>query len=265
LEVEYKAYENILFEKDGLIAIVTLNRPKVHNAINTHVLKDLTDCFERMESDDEVRVIVLRGAGGKAFCAGADIDEIKDNGPVEQRPYQYLWMKWFRQIETIRKPVIASVEGWAPGGGTEISVCCDFVIAADDAKFGLAEIKIGVMPGAGATVRLTRWVGKAKAMEILMTGDFLSAEEAVRIGLATRVVPKAELWDETLKLAKALCERPPLALAAVKMAVNVGGDMDLYKGIDFALEEFLLLFASEDQKEGMHAFIEKRKPEWKGR
>jgi enoyl-CoA hydratase/carnithine racemase len=218
-----------------------------------------------MAEDDEVRVIVLRGAGGKAFCAGADIDEIKDNGPVEQRPYQYLWMKWFRQIEEIRKPVIASVEGWAPGGGTEISVCCDIVIASDDTKFGLAEMKIGVMPGAGATVRLTRWVGKAKAMEILMTGDFISGEEAARIGLATRCVPKAELWDETMKVAKTLCDRPPLALASAKMAVNVGGEMDLYKGIDFALEEFLLLFASEDQKEGMHAFIEKRKPEWKGR
>jgi enoyl-CoA hydratase/carnithine racemase len=263
--VEYKAYENILFEKTEQIAIVTLNRPKVHNAINTHVLRDLIDCFDTMELDDEVRVVILKGAGGKAFCAGADIDEIKDNGPVEQRPYQYLWMKWFRQIETIRKPVIASIEGWAPGGGTEISVCCDFVLAADDAKFGLAEVKIGVMPGAGATVRLTRWVGKAKAMEILMTGDFVSAEEAARIGLATRVVPKAELWDETMKLAKTLCDRPPLSLAAAKMAVNVGGEMDLYKGIDFALEEFLLLFASEDQKEGMRAFIEKRKPVWKGR
>ena len=115
--MEYKAYENILFEKTEQIAIVTLNRPKVHNAINTHVLRDLIDCFDTMELDDEVRVVILRGAGGKAFCAGADIDEIKDNGPVEQRPYQYLWMKWFRQIETIRKPVIASIEGWAPGAG----------------------------------------------------------------------------------------------------------------------------------------------------
>jgi enoyl-CoA hydratase/carnithine racemase len=126
-------------------------------------------------------------------------------------------------------------------------------------------MKIGLIPGAGATVRLTRWVGKAKAMEILMTGDFVGADEALRIGLVNRVVPKAQLWDETLALARKLCDRPPLALAAAKMAVNVGGEMDLYKGIDFALEEFLLLFASEDQKEGMRAFLEKRKPVWKGR
>jgi len=262
--MEYPEYKNIIFETIDNVGVVTFNRPKVHNAFNTYMIRELIDCFEKIEVDDDVKVIVLKGAGGKAFSAGADIDEIKDNGPVEQRPYQYLWMKWFRHIETIRKPVIASVEGWAPGGGTEISVCCDMVIAADDAKFGLAETKIGVMPGAGATVRLTRWVGKGKAMEILMTGDFLSAEEAVRIGLANRVVPKEQLWDETMKLARTLCDRPPLSLAAVKMAVNVGGEMDLYKGIDFALEEFLLLFASEDQKEGMRAFIEKRKPVWKG-
>jgi enoyl-CoA hydratase/carnithine racemase len=263
--MEYPEYKNILFENIDNVGVVTFNRPKVHNAFNTHLIKELVDCFEKIEVDDEVKVIVLKGAGGKAFSAGADIDEIKDNGPVEQRPYQYLWMKWFRHIETIRKPVIASVEGYAPGGGTEISVCCDMVIASDDAKFGLAEMKIGVMPGAGATVRLTRWVGKGKAMEILMTGDFISGEEAVRLGLANRVVPKDQLWEETMKLAKTVADRPPLALAAAKMAVNVGGEMDLYKGIDFALEEFLLLFASEDQKEGMKAFLEKRKPVWKGR
>jgi enoyl-CoA hydratase/carnithine racemase len=263
--VDYGTYEHIEFETSDQIGVVTFNRPQVHNAINTHVLRDLIDCFGKMEHDDGVRVIVLRGSGGKAFCAGADIDEIKNNGPVEQRPYQHLWMTWFRQIETIRKPVIASIEGWAPGGGTEISVCCDLIVAADDAKFGLAEMKIGVMPGAGATVRLTRWVGKAKAMEILMTGEFVGAEEALRIGLVNKVVPKAQLWDETLALARKLCDRPPLALAAAKMAVNVGGEMDLYKGIDFALEAFLLLFASEDQKEGMQAFLEKRKPVWKGR
>jgi enoyl-CoA hydratase/carnithine racemase len=262
---QYGDYQNIIFEKTEQVGIVTFNRPKVHNAFNTHLIREVVHCFEQMEVDDEVRVIVMRGAGGKAFCAGADIDEIKDNGPVEQRPYQYLWMKFFKQIEQIRKPVIASVEGWAPGGGTEISVCCDIVLAADDAKFGLAEMKIGVMPGAGATVRLTRWVGKGKAMEILMTGDFIGAEEAVRIGLANRVIPKAQLWEETMKLAKTIADRPPLAVAAAKMAVNVGGEMDLYKGIDFALEAFLLLFASEDQKEGMHAFLEKRKPVWKGR
>ena len=263
--MDYGTYEHIEFETSDQIGVVTFNRPQVHNAINTHVLRDLIDCFGKMEHDDGVRVIVLRGSGGKAFCAGADIDEIKNNGPVEQRPYQHLWMTWFRQIETIRKPVIASIEGWAPGGGTEISVCCDLIVAADDAKFGLAEMKIGVMPGAGATVRLTRWVGKAKAMEILMTGEFVGAEEALRIGLVNKVVPKAQLWDETLALARKLCDRPPLALAAAKMAVNVGGEMDLYKGIDFALEAFLLLFASEDQKEGMQAFLEKRKPVWKGR
>jgi len=263
--MNYPEYDTIIFEKIEQIGVVTFNRPEVHNAFNTSVIRQVVDCFNRIEDDDEVRVIVLRGAGGRAFCAGADLDEIKNNGPREQRPYQYLWMKFFKQIETIKKPVIASVEGWAPGGGTEISVCCDLVIAADDAKFGLAETKVGVMPGAGATVRLTRWVGKAKAMEILMLGNFYSAQEAVDMGLANKVVPKDKLWEETLVVAKELCNRPPLALAAVKMAVNVGGEMDLDKGIDYALAEFLLLFTTEDQKEGMRAFVEKRKPVWRGK
>lgn len=263
--MEYGPYKNIIFEQIDQVGVITFNRPKVLNAFNTETIRECLDAMEKIEQDDDIRVVILRGAGDKAFSAGADIDEIKNNGPVEQRPYQYLWMKFFNKIETIGKPVIAAVHGYAPGGGTEISVCCDMVIASDDAKFALAEVKIGVMPGAGATVRLTRWVGKAKAMEILMLGNFISGEEAVRIGLANKVVPKDQLWDETMKIARELAGRPPLALAAVKRAVNIGAEMDRDRGIEYALEAFLLLFASEDQKEGMQAFIEKRKPVWKGR
>ncbi len=160
--------------------------------------------------------------------------------------------------------MIASVNGYAPGGGTELSLCCDMVLAADNAQFGLAEIKIGVIPGAGATVRLPRWVGKAKAMEILMTGDFIPAEEAHRIGLINHVVPTDQLATFTKEFALKVANMSPLALAAAKAAINVGAEMDRDRGVEYALREFLLLFASKDQKEGMKAFIEKRKPVFTG-
>ncbi len=258
-------FTTLLFEVDENIAWITLNRPKVLNAFNTEMLRDCIRALEYCRDSSEVRVVVFRGAGEKAFSAGADISEIQGNDPFRQRDYNLLWIEFFRLIENIRKPMIASVHGYAPGGGTELTLCCDIVLAGDDAKFALAEIKIGVIPGAGATIRLPRWVGKAKAMEILMTGDFVEAAEAHRIGLITQVVPKQELKNATLAMAKKIAQRAPLALAAVKAAVNIGAEMDRDRGIDYALCEFLLLFASEDQKEGMRAFVEKRAPVFTGR
>ena len=258
-------FTTLLFEVDENIAWITFNRPKVLNAFNTEMLRDCIRALEYCRDNSEVRVVVFRGAGEKAFSAGADISEIQGNDPFRQRDYNLLWIEFFRLIENIRKPMIASVHGYAPGGGTELTLCCDIVLASDDAKFALAEIKIGVIPGAGATIRLPRWVGKAKAMEILMTGDFVEAAEAHRIGLITQVVPKQELKNATLAMAKKIAQRAPLALAAVKAAVNIGAEMDRDRGIDYALCEFLLLFASEDQKEGMRAFVEKRAPVFTGR
>lgn len=258
-------FTTLLFEVDENIAWITFNRPKVLNAFNTEMLRDCTRALEYCRDSSEVRVVVFRGAGEKAFSAGADISEIQGNDPFRQRDYNLLWIEFFRLIENVRKPMIASVHGYAPGGGTELTLCCDIVLASDDAKFALAEIKIGVIPGAGATIRLPRWVGKAKAMEILMTGDFVDAAEAHRIGLINQVVPRQELARTTLAMARKIAQRSPLALAAAKAAVNIGAEMDRDRGIEYALCEFLLLFASEDQKEGMRAFIEKRAPNFTGR
>lgn len=258
-------FTTLLFDVDKNIAWVTFNRPKVLNSFNTEMLRECIRALEYCRDNPEVRVVVFRGAGEKAFSAGADISEIQGNDPFRQRDYNHLWIELFKLIENIRKPMIASVQGYAPGGGTELTLCCDIVIAAEDAKLGLAEIKIGVIPGAGATIRLPRWVGKAKAMEILMTGEFLDAAEAHRIGLVNQVVPKQELAQATLEMATKIAQKSPLALAAVKAAVNVGAEMDRDRGIDYALCEFLLLFASEDQKEGMKAFIEKRAPSFVGK
>jgi enoyl-CoA hydratase/carnithine racemase len=259
------AYESILFDVEEQIAFITFNRPKVLNAFNTHMLHECIAVMEICRDDPNIRCIVFRGAGDRSFSAGADIAEIKDNDPFMQLSYNRLWVKFFYLIENIRKPVVASVQGYAPGGGTELSLCCDMVIAAEDAKFALAEIKLGVIPGAGATIRLTRWVGKAKAMEILMLGEMMDAKEAHRIGLANWVVAKDQLASFTLDTARKLAKKSPMALAAAKAAINIGAEMDRDRGIEYALAEFLLLFASKDQKEGMKAFLEKREPVFTGK
>lgn len=263
-DMNTKKYETLLFEIKDRVAFITFNRPHVLNAFNTQLLHEGIDALERCQDDKDIRVVVFRGAGEKAFSAGADISEIQGNDPFQQLAYNQRWIKFFYLVENIRKPMIASVHGYAPGGGTEFSLCCDLVIASEDAKFALSEIKIGVIPGAGATIRLPRWVGKAKAMEMLMTGEFIDAKEAYRIGLINRMVSRADLEKATLELAQKLASRSPLALAAAKAAVNIGAEMDRDRGIEYALKEFLLLFASKDQKEGMQAFLEKREPVFKG-
>ena len=183
-------YETILYEEKEGVATIVFNRPEVMNAMNLKMIREMTAAIGRARDNDGIRVLIFRGAGDKAFSAGADISELQDRTPLDFKKDLKEWIQCLSAIETLEKPVIAAVQGFATGGGTELSLCCDMIIAADDAKFGLAETKIGVIPGCGAAVRLPRWVGKAKAMEILMTGDFINAEEAVRIGLANRVVPK---------------------------------------------------------------------------
>ncbi len=258
-------FETITFDVKDAVGVITLNRPEVHNAMNQKCLSECNALFEDIRGNQDVRVVVIKGAGEKAFTSGADINEFAAFGPHEAELANRLWLKLFEAIEVLPKPVIAQVHGYAPGGGTELSLCCDFVICSIDTKFCLAEINIGVIPGAGAGVRLTRWMGRLKAKEILMLGETISGEQAVNIGLANHCVPKAGLETTVQNLASKLSKKPPLALAAAKSVVNVASEYTMQVALEKQLEEFLKLFSTDDQKEGMNAFLEKREPDYKGR
>lgn len=259
------SYETIEVSNDGAACWITLNRPRIHNAMNRQCILECTEAVRAAEDDPAIRTVVFAGAGDRAFTAGADITELRGFGPAEVLRYNRDWLDLFRRIEACRKPVIASVKGWATGGGTELSLACDFVVAAESSRFGLAEINIGVIPGAGAAVRLTRWVGRLKAKELLMLGRLLSGREAAEWELANRCVADADLVAETRALCEALAEKAPLALAAAKASVNVGAEASFDVAMEYELQEFVRLFASDDQKEGMRAFLEKRKPVYTGR
>lgn len=255
----------LLKERRDTVLWLTLNRPEVHNAMNSALVAALRDAILEASEDDRIRVVVIRGAGGRAFTAGADISEIANADVAGMKIYNRRWLDLYRAIELCPKPVIASVDGWATGGGTETSLACDFVICTERSRFGLAEINIGVIPGAGASIRLTRWVGRLKAKEILMLGRFIPGAEAEQLHLANKCVADDALEAETEALAKDLAARAPLALAAAKSAVNFGADPGFDAGLEYQLREFLALFSTEDQKEGMRAFLEKRSPQFKGR
>ncbi len=257
--------EHILLERAGPVATLVINRPDKLNAFTNEMLVAARERLVECDDDRDVRVVVIRGAGDRAFCTGADLAQLADSGPFDVRESNRDWIELFHTIESIRQPVIASVHGHCIAGGTELTLCCDLVVAADDAQFGLAEARVGVLPGAGAAVRITRWVGRAIAKEMLMLGDPWPASEAHRVGLVNRIVPRGDLVPATEELATALAARSPLALAAAKRAVNVGGEMDLDRGIEYVLQEFALLFAAGDQEEGMRAFLEKRAPDFRGR
>lgn len=259
------AYQAILYDVRDATAHITLNRPKKLNAMNALCIGEMRAALADARADDAVRVVIISGAGERAFTAGADITELTAKSPEEMRGYNRQWLALFDDIESLPKPVIASVHGYATGGGTEMSLACDFVLCADDSRFGLSEINIGVIPGAGAAVRLTRWMGRLKAKEILMLGEFVSGPEAVACGLANRSVPKGELARLSAEWAAKLAKKPPLALAAAKSCVNVGAEAALPAALEFELREFLLLFESADQKEGMTAFLEKREANFTGR
>jgi enoyl-CoA hydratase len=247
---------------DG-VALVTLNRPDVLNAIDSQMLGELVQTLERLDADEACRCVVITGAGERAFAAGADIKEMADASPVSLT-IANSFARWER-IRRIRKPLVAAVRGYALGGGCELAMACDMIIAADDAQFGQPEIKIGVIPGAGGTQRLTRALGKAKAMELILTGRNLPAREADLHGLVTRTAPPQETLAAALELAGQIAALPPLAVMAAKEAVNRAFELSLEAGLEFERRNFFLLFASEDQKEGMAAFAEKRAPRWKGR
>jgi len=245
------------------VALVTLERPDVLNALNYQLLGELASSLEALDSDEAVHCIVVTGSGERAFAAGADIKEMADQTPATLTRKNH-FARWER-IKRIRTPLIAAVRGYALGGGNELAMACDMVVAADDAVFGQPEILIGVMPGAGGTQRLTWAIGKARAMEMILTGERLSARDALALGLVTRVVPPEETLLAALRLAAKVASMPPLAVMAAKESVNRAFELSLEAGLEFERRNFFLLFASEDQKEGMAAFIEKRTATWKGR
>ena len=247
---------------DSSVALIQLNRPKDLNALNLQLMQEVRDALKELDRNDNVRVIIITG-NEMAFAAGADIKQMSDKSAIDMLMIDQ-FSTW-DQIRKTRKPIIAAVSGFALGGGCELAMTCDMIIASETAKFGQPEIKIGVMPGAGGTQRLTRAIGKVKAMELVLTGRFLSAEEALSYGLINKVVPVEMYLREAVTLAKEIAQMSPIATQLAKEAVNRSFETHLDEGLHFERKNFYLAFASEDQKEGMKAFIEKRKPEYKGK
>ena len=255
------AYENIIAEKKGAVGVITLNRPKALNALSAGLIADLGAALDDFEADAEIGCIVVTGSE-KAFAAGADIKEMAGFSYMDAYKADFITKGWER-LAHCRKPVIAAVAGYALGGGCEIAMMCDFILAADTAKFGQPEITIGTIPGAGGTQRLTRFVGKSKAMEMCLTGRMMDAEEAERAGLVSRIIPAAELLDEAMKTAERIAAMSKPAAMMAKESVNRAYETTLAEGVRFERRLFHSTFAMADQKEGMAAFIEKRKPAFK--
>ncbi|MBV9571650.1 MAG: enoyl-CoA hydratase [Alphaproteobacteria bacterium] len=256
-------YNNIIAKTEGAVGIITLNRPTALNALSQELLEELCDTLERWDVDDGVRCIVLTGSE-RAFAAGADIKEMQRRSYMDMFRSNY-FADAADRITAIRKPIIAAVAGYALGGGCELAMLCDFIIAADTAKFGQPEINLGVMPGIGGTQRLTRFVGKSKAMELCLTGRNMDAGEAERSGLVSRVVPAADLMVEALRAAKSIAEKSVPIAMMTKEAINRAYETTLAEGVRFERRLFHSMFATEDQKEGMAAFSEKRKPTFTNR
>jgi enoyl-CoA hydratase len=256
-------YQNIITEVRGRVGLITLNRPKALNALNDQLMDELGDALGRFDADEAIGAIVITGSE-KAFAAGADIAAMKDWSYMDVYKSEYITRNWER-LRSVRKPVIAAVAGFALGGGCELAMMCDIVIAAETAKFGQPEVKIGFMPGASGTQRLPRAVGKAKAMDLILTARMMGAEEAERAGLVSRVVPADKLLEEALAAASQIAAFSLPSIMAAKEAVNRAYEVPLAEGILFERRLMHSLFATEDQKEGMAAFVEKRKPVFKHR
>ena len=255
-------YETLLVTTKGKVGVITLNRPHALNALNTLLISELNRALDKFEANPQIGCIVITG-NEKAFAAGVDIKEMQSKTFVEA--YGSDFLAPFDKISHIRKPILAAVAGYALGGGCELAMMADFIIAADSAKFGQPEIKLGVTPGMGGSQRLTWAIGKAKAMEMCLTGRMMGAEEAERSGLVAKVVPSADLLDEALKTAETIASMAPLAAIANKEMVNAAFEMGLAQGINFERRLFHGLFGTEDQKEGMAAFVDKRPGNWTGR
>jgi len=255
------AYENIIVETRGRVGLVTFNRPKALNALNDALMTELGEALAAFDADEAIGAIVITGSD-KAFAAGADIGAMRDWGHMDVYKSEYITRNWER-LRSVRKPVIAAVAGYALGGGCELAMMCDIIFAAEGARFGQPEIKLGIIPGAGGTQRLPRAVGKAKAMDLVLTGRMMDAAEAERAGLVSRVVPAERLMDEALAAAATIAEFSLPSVMMAKESINRAYEAPLAEGILFERRAFHALFATEDQKEGMAAFVEKRKPSFK--
>ncbi len=256
------SYETILTEVQEKVGLITLNRPEAMNALNGDLMTELIESLLDFDIDDEIGAIVIAGSD-KVFAAGADISEMAEMSAVDMLTNSFVEL--FDGIRDIKKPIIAAVSGYALGGGCELAMSCDMIVASDKAKFGQPEVNLGVIPGAGGTQRLTHAVGKALAMEMVLNARTLSAQEALEFGLVNYVVPVEEYLDKALKLAKRISVRAPLAVRQAKASVNKAYELSLTEALEYERNAFYFLFATEDQKEGMKAFSEKRSAEWKGK
>jgi enoyl-CoA hydratase len=258
-------FETIEISQDGGVTTVRLNRPKQLNALNRQVFRELDQVLDQLANDPAVRVLVITGAGDRAFAAGADIREFETMGPMEALEFSRNTQRVLRKLETLPKPTIAAVNGFALGGGCELMMACDIVYAADSARVGQPEITLGIIPGAGGTQRLARLVGKQKAKELALTGEMLSAAEAKELHLISKVVPAAELMTEVQKLCEKLLSKGAIALRMAKEAIEFGSEADLAAGMEIEAKSWSVCFTTEDRAEGVRAFLEKRKPNFKGR
>ncbi len=256
--------ENVLVERRGKVGVITVNRPDKLNALNAGTRRDILIALDKLESNGAVRVVVITGAGEKAFIAGADINEFAGKTAIEQRGAMK-GRRAFDAVEDFSKPVIAMINGFCLGGGCELALACDIRVASTRAKLGQPEIKLGIIPGGGGTQRLARLIGEGKAMELILTGEFITAEEALRLGLVNHVYEPEELEAKTLELANKIAEMSPVALAMAKASVKNAARMNLREGLDSEVDLFAICFSSEDKEEGVNAFLEKRKPEFKGK
>lgn len=259
-----QSYETLLVERRNRVALVTINRPEKRNALNIRTRQEGALALEELRDDESVGVVVFTGAGDKAFVAGADIGEFSGRTALTQRDVM-LGRSLFTAVDTFPKPVVAMVNGYCLGGGCELALACDIRIASDRASFGQPEINLGIIPGGGGTQRLTRLVGEGKAMELILTGDIIDAQTAYQIGLVNMVVPAADLEAKTMELANRIAEKSPVALALAKEAVKIASRSNLEEGLRREVDLFALCFSSEDKDEGVSAFLEKRKPQFKGR
>jgi enoyl-CoA hydratase len=255
-------YQYVLVERDGPVGVVTLNRPEALNALATPVVSDMVAALEAFDADDEIRAIVLTG-GPKVFAAGADLKEMSSQNSIQALRNNRIGL-WDR-VRNVTKPIIAAVSGYALGGGCELAMMCDLIIASETARFGQPEINVGLIPGAGGTQRLTRTVGKFKAMEMILTGAMIDAQEAERRGLANRVVPPELLIDEAKRLGRELAKKPPISIRLAKEAINKAFESTIEVGIELERRSFYYLFGSEDTHEGIQAFIDKRQPAYHNR
>lgn len=257
-------FENIKFEIKDNIAYITVNRPKALNALNMDTLNELSEAMDEVQNNFDIKVAIVTGEG-RSFVAGADIAQMKDLNTVDGRDMTILGQRVFDKIEGIDKPVIAAVNGFALGGGCELSMSCDIRIASEKAKFGQPEVNLGIIPGYGGTQRLPRLVGKGMAKYLIYTGEMINAEEALRIGLVQKVVSPEELMDKAIEIAKVIIGKAPIAVKMAKHAINNGLNVDLHSGVAYEAEAYTTTFGTEDRVEGMTAFVDKRKVKFKNR